>query len=601
MDNPEVGNDLHLDVAICPHLPFDHIEEVVAAAANSAQSFYSRFGISGGRWRARRLQGACIGSVALRRNRSDDTRPSFVIVIACDQGLARSDLERAASQASKDPFAVSVFRISRQALEDPKSQAAISQSLWASVWKAWLYPGARPDNIRTSISLGDTSTSRRSFLTLSYKNFVPCPTITQGSCASGAGCRICVDKCPANALFVGEQMRIELDRKACTSCGICVTNCPKEAARMPGASLSELWASLFGAAYAQHALNVKLGDSSAVPEGFIWTCSQADAGGSPWVVARARCIADLPSFLLLAPLTMGLRRVAISHCGSGCLSGQIEEVKTKVEFSRLLLEALGSDPDAVKLFTNGSIPQSATCPLPQSEAGIRSLKKDHFSGSLAGDRPSWFLYTERSDWAATGLSEEEGRWYPKASDVILQLVRILSRGQRASTEEDGHFLEKIGGKVSSAFAASRLPKAIIHEGSPLGIVEIDREACTLCGTCASSCPADALGLDTGAGEGNGEKMDQTVMLSVDYTACIACGNCVSSCPEREAGAIRVHQGIDFELLELGRRVVNESRIHRCPRCGNAVASSKVFERIAAILGGEFSGRMLLCEECKGVF
>jgi ferredoxin len=594
MDNSEEENDLHLDVAICPHLPSDYVQVVVDEAAESAASLYSRFGICRGRWRARRLQGACSGPMAFRRDRWGQTRPSYVMVIACDKGLSKRDLERAARKVAKDPLAVSVLRFSLRAFEDPIQQAALTQSLWASVWKAWLYSGARPDNVRTRIDLGQSSTSRRSFLTLSYKDFVPCPVIIHENCASGVGCRICVDHCPADALFVGEQMRIEIDRKACTSCGICVTDCPREAVRMPATSLAELWASLFGASHARHALHANIQDGSFQAQGLLWTCSRADAVDSPWVVARARCVANLPASLILAPLTMGYQRTAVAHCGADCLSGRIEEVRTKVEFARVLLDALGSDPSAVELFTNGKIPQSSTHLMPQSGAGAVYLRKESVSGAPSGDGPSWFLYTECSDRPNPSLSHGASHWYPKASDVILQLQRMLDRSRQSAHGEDRLV-------ISSGLSDSSLSKAIIHDGSPLGIIDVDPEACTLCGTCAKSCPADALVLENGVGEQVDEQTDEIVMLSADYTACVACGNCMSTCPEREAGAIRISRGIDFELLELGRRVVNETRIHRCPRCQNPIASSKVFQRVATILGDEFSGRMLLCEECKGVF
>lgn len=53
-------------------------------------------------------------------------------------------------------------------------------------------------------------------------------------------------------------------------------------------------------------------------------------------------------------------------------------------------------------------------------------------------------------------------------------------------------------------------------------VKIDEEKCNACGTCADSCPVEALKI-------NGK-------AKVDEEECIDCGTCVDECPE---GAIEL--------------------------------------------------------------
>lgn len=63
------------------------------------------------------------------------------------------------------------------------------------------------------------------------------------------------------------------------------------------------------------------------------------------------------------------------------------------------------------------------------------------------------------------------------------------------------------------------PSQLVVDGSTMGRVEVDADACTGCRMCVRVCPAATLEM---AGE-------HDVRMVGDFAACIACGDCVAVC------------------------------------------------------------------------
>jgi hypothetical protein len=76
------------------------------------------------------------------------------------------------------------------------------------------------------------------------------------------------------------------------------------------------------------------------------------------------------------------------------------------------------------------------------------------------------------------------------------------------------------------------------------------------------------------------------------------------CPERSAGAIRVEGRVDPLLLQGGRQTLHAGTVLTCERCGKPIAPSSMMDRIADLLGDEFSGTMQhltsRCVDCRGI-
>ncbi len=132
------------------------------------------------------------------------------------------------------------------------------------------------------------------------------------------------------------------------------------------------------------------------------------------------------------------------------------------------------------------------------------------------------------------------------------------------------------------------------ESAPMGLVEIDRASCTLCGQCAKVCPTGAL-MET--------YEDDRVTISFDPRLCVNCSQCTAMCPEYERGAIRVRGGFDSAAISRGPRILSEASASCCELCGEVFAPAPMMGRVAELLGPEFGSTMEMiaarCLGCRG--
>ncbi|MDV7395753.1 4Fe-4S dicluster domain-containing protein, partial [Arthrospira platensis SPKY1] len=108
-------------------------------------------------------------------------------------------------------------------------------------------------------------------------------------------------------------------------------------------------------------------------------------------------------------------------------------------------------------------------------------------------------------------------------------------------------------------------------GAPLGSVNVNRDACTLCLSCVSACPANAL-----------QDNPSAPQLRFVEKNCVQCGLCVKTCPEN---ALSLEPR--FWLSEQRRqpRVINEQPTFACIRCGKAFGTLKGVEAMLSRLSG----------------
>lgn len=135
---------------------------------------------------------------------------------------------------------------------------------------------------------------------------------------------------------------------------------------------------------------------------------------------------------------------------------------------------------------------------------------------------------------------------------------------------------------------------IEHDRLPVGIVDIDPSACTMCMKCASVCPADAL---------RQLRESDELLLTFNAARCTACGQCTSVCPEVAHGAIECHHRIDSTAILGESTTLNRATAARCEICGGAIAPAPMLERIASILGSEHAATVdylnRRCLNCRG--
>lgn len=93
-----------------------------------------------------------------------------------------------------------------------------------------------------------------------------------------------------------------------------------------------------------------------------------------------------------------------------------------------------------------------------------------------------------------------------------------------------------------------------------GHVEVDADACTLCGACARTCPTGALTLDEGT-------------LTARDIDCIGCTMCVTACPEN---AVVLGGTVASHVLE--RRELVADIVVPCAGCGEPHLPARLLER-----------------------
>jgi ferredoxin len=141
-------------------------------------------------------------------------------------------------------------------------------------------------------------------------------------------------------------------------------------------------------------------------------------------------------------------------------------------------------------------------------------------------------------------------------------------------------------------APAPLPEAIElpARGAPFGSLLLNKDACTLCLSCVSACPASAL-------QDNPERPQ----LKFIEKNCVQCGLCATTCPE---DAITLQPRLLLTPQRREARVLNESQPYQCIRCSKPFGTLKAIESMLGKLAGHamFQGaaaeRLKMCSDCR---
>ncbi|MDW3225422.1 MAG: 4Fe-4S binding protein [Paracoccaceae bacterium] len=132
----------------------------------------------------------------------------------------------------------------------------------------------------------------------------------------------------------------------------------------------------------------------------------------------------------------------------------------------------------------------------------------------------------------------------------------------------------------------------LPDAAPYGAILVDQDACTLCLSCVSLCPAGALG-------DNPDKPQ----LRFEENACLQCGLCANICPE---DAITLTPQLNLTEEAFTQKVVNEEEPFPCVECGALFGSKSTVEKITEKLAGKHAmfsnpqtARMIqMCDNCR---
>ena len=132
----------------------------------------------------------------------------------------------------------------------------------------------------------------------------------------------------------------------------------------------------------------------------------------------------------------------------------------------------------------------------------------------------------------------------------------------------------------------------LPNGSPYGQVLVNAQDCTLCMSCVSICPTQALR----------SASDHAPILAFTEADCVQCGLCEHSCPEN---AISLEARFaPASGMRSEPRVMKQEEPFHCISCGKAFATQSTIEKISKKLEahpyfqGEAAKRLKMCDDCR---
>ncbi|MBU3577181.1 4Fe-4S binding protein [Polynucleobacter sp. UK-Kesae-W10] len=387
-------------------------------------------------------------------------------------------------------------------------------------------------------------------------------------CAHGrngkVGCSSCIDVCSTGAiqsLFKNGQGSVEVNPNLCMGCGACATVCPSGAMRYnypnvphQGKELKTL-ATVFGAEAKK--INLALAPSLLLHSLKAGTQMLDALGRSAHVMPKR--FEGLPAFMLpygiehiastgidlwLAALSYGFAEVVLLLSGDEDPSYRAA-LESQANLANTILQAYGFD-QRIRLILADSV----------EELGAVSQ--------------------------VMGQLRQRGALSPLCPPASF----ALSNQKRETLEAALEHLQKYA-KTSLPETGFALPKP-----SLLGGLAINRDACTLCMSCVSSCPEGAL-LDN---------PDEPILSFIEKQ-CVQCGICTQTCPEQ---ALALNPRLQTVEQRKQKVVLNETQAFHCISCGKPFGTTKMIDVMMAKLGAHsaFAGaamdRLKMCGDCRVV-
>ncbi|MFY0659428.1 MAG: 4Fe-4S binding protein [Shimia sp.] len=355
------------------------------------------------------------------------------------------------------------------------------------------------------------------------------PSICAHSRAEQTGCSKCLDVCPTSAIRPAGD-HIDIDPNICAGCGSCAALCPSGAITYDDPPVSALYARINSLAEAYRNAGGETPRLLVHDRKF----------GAELIALAARHDRGLPAKVI----PLDLERVSgfghaemLAALSSGFVGVDVLAAPTTdrgaLDSELLLAQALIGDSDALRILDPAE--PTALC------------------DALYG--------------AASGLSG---------------ITPVLPLGNRRQ-------VTRLAVKALHGVLNTPLP---LPENAPYGAVLVDKDACTLCLSCASLCPAGALG-------DNPDKPQ----LRFQEDACLQCGLCTHVCPEN---AISLVPQMNTSDAALSQQIVHEEEPFDCIECGTPFGVKSTIERIVEKLEGKHAmfatsdaARMIrMCDDCR---
>ena len=374
------------------------------------------------------------------------------------------------------------------------------------------------------------------------------------------GCNACVDVCSAEAISSEkERQQIKVNPHLCVGCGACTTVCPSGALSYayPKASEQGLRLKTLLSTYAQ------AGGTDAV------LLLHSQQGGLAMVNELGRA-AQLG-------IAHGLPARVIPHALWHSASAGLD----------VWLSALAYGASAVWVMcTSEEAPQYLQIlqeQMAQAQALLTGLGFERLEVKLLSVRDAMDL----DEALQRGLAARKA--LPRAAALPAATFALASEKRSTLNLALNHLMAHAPA-LKTASAPQGLAIPLPKEGALFGTLAIDTQACTLCMSCVSACPAQAL-------QDNPE-LPQLRFLEQN---CVQCGLCATTCPEK---AIALTPRWLAGPQRGQTQVLNQTQPYACIRCSKPFGTLKAIEAMLERLGGHpmFQGaaadRLKMCGDCR---
>ncbi|MDP3310946.1 MAG: 4Fe-4S binding protein, partial [Polaromonas sp.] len=364
------------------------------------------------------------------------------------------------------------------------------------------------------------------------------------------GCTACIDVCSASAISSQrDRQQIVVNPNLCVGCGACTTVCPSGALTF---------------AYPRP------GEQGAKIKTLLSTYARTGGKQAALLLhsqeAGTRLLGDLGRMARLDPATQGVPARVLPLALWHTVSVGLE----------LWLSAIAHGASQVwVLMTDEEAPQY------RAAVGEQMAVAQAILGGL-GYQGEHFRILEARD--ARDLAAFDAELQAAPAQGVAQAAGFAVQADKRATLELA--LDHLMTQATARPEAIALPAA----GSPLGTLTINKEACTLCLSCVSACPASAL-------QDNPERPQ----LKFIEKNCVQCGLCATTCPEK---AITLQPRLLLTPERKEARVLNESQPYQCIRCSKPFGTLKAIESMLGKLAGHamFQGaaaeRLKMCSDCR---
>lgn len=393
-------------------------------------------------------------------------------------------------------------------------------------------------------------------------------TYNEKICAHGrngkVGCSACIDVCSTGAIgsiFKSGQGSVEVNPNLCMGCGACATSCPSGAMSYNYPSVAHQGKELKTIANVFTAEAKKMNQAMA-PSLLLHTLKAGTQmidglGRSSHIMPKQ--FEGLPAFVI---------PYGIEHIASTGLDLWLGAIS--YGFAEVILLLSGDEDPAYR----------ATL-VEQADLANSILKAYGFD-----ERIQLILASSTDDLSTVSKAMGALRQRGSLSPVCAPTSMGLSNQKRETLEAVLEHLQKQA-KTPLPEAGAALPAS-----SLLGGLTINKDACTLCMSCVSSCPEGAL-LDN---------PDEPILSFIEKQ-CVQCGICAQTCPEQALTLVPRLQTVEQRKQ---RVTLNETQPFHCISCGKVFGTLKMVDLMLTKLGahGAFAGaamdRLKMCGDCRVV-